>query len=516
MKTISAFLRIMLLGVVTIFTITPPVRAQNTPAFEAVKAELPVGKNVRVELRLVGVDPAPAVSDIVVEASRIDMGPDGMATMAAPLKQITATSPGVLAWQTELVMAGRWALTIKARVKGQAEPVTSTVIFTAVETKSEETQKPEGKRKIVYYRNPMGLPDVSPIPKKDSMGMDYIAVYEDETTGPKGSVRLSPEKVQRAGVRTQPAKMQPITRPIHTSGTIVADETKLGVFTAKFNGFVEELYVPSVGEPVQRGQRLMRVWIESADILQKQADFTSTLANANRSPIGYEGAERNLRFFGFTDEAIEEIKKAGRPLRSVTFTVPRDGIVLEKPALVGMRFSSGDTLFRTADLSTVWVIAQVSESDIAFINEGQNATITFKAFPHLPRKGKVARIYPELNPVTRTVPVRIVLDNSEGSLRPGLYANVTFDGAVDAAPVVVVPDSAIIDSGTRRVAFVAKGAGLFEPREVEIGNRGNGMVEILNGIEENEEVVVRGNFLIDAESNLKSAIAGFATPENTK
>ena len=516
MKTISAFLRIMVFGLVTVFTISHPVRAQNTLAFEAVKAEVPVGKNVRIELRLVGVDPAPAVSDIVIEASRIDMGPDGMATMTAPLKQVMGTSPGVLAWQTELVMAGRWAFSIKARVKGHSEPVTSTVIFTAVEKKSEETPKPEGKRKIVYYRNPMGLPDISPVPKKDSMNMDYIAVYDDETSGPKGSVRLSPEKVQRAGVRTQPAKMQTISRSISAPGTIVADETKLGVFTAKFNGFVEELYVPSVGEPVQRGQKLMRVWIESSDILQKQADFTSTLGNVTRSSIGYEGAERNLRFFGFTDEAIEEIKRAGRPLRSLTFTVPHDGIVLEKPALVGMRFSSGDTLFRTADLSTVWVIAQVPESDIAFISEGQNATITLKAFPHLPRKGKVARIYPELNPATRTVSVRIVLDNSEGSLRPGLYANVTFDGAVDATPVVVVPDSAIIDSGTRRVAFVAKGEGLFEPREVEIGKRGNGMIEILKGVEENEEVVVRGNFLIDAESNLKSALAGFATPEKSK
>lgn len=516
MKTIFAFWRIILLGIVAILTSISPVRSQNEPTFEAVKAEVPVGKNVRIELRLVGVNPAPAASDIVVEASRIDMGPDGMATMAAPLKPVSVTSPGVLAWQTELVMAGRWAFSIKARVKGRNEPVTSIVIFTAVETKSEESPKPEGKRKIVYYRNPMGLPDVSPVPKKDSMGMDYIAVYEDEASGPKGSVRLSPEKVQRAGVRTQRAKMQTISRPIRAPGTVVADETKLGVFTAKFNGFVEELYVPSVGEPVQRGQKLMRVWIESSDILQKQADFTATLGNTTRSSIGYEGAERNLRFFGFTDEAIEEIKRAGRPLRSLTFTVPRDGIVLEKPALVGMRFSSGDTLFRTADLSTVWVIAQVPESDIAFINEGQNATITMKAFPHLPRKGKVARIYPELNAATRTVPVRVVLDNSEGSLRPGLYADVTFDGAVDATPVVVVPDSAIIDSGTRRVAFVAKGDGLFEPRDVEIRNRGSGMIEILNGIAENEEVVVRGNFLIDAESNLKSALAGFATPENSK
>ncbi len=492
-----------------------PAYAQTAPGFEAVAAEVSIGKDVRVELKLVGITPVPAAADIIVEASRIDMGPDGMATMAAPLKPVASGKPGVLAYQTDLVMAGRWAFTIAAKVKGHDKPIQSNVIFTAVERKSETVPTAPGARKIVGYRNPMGLPDISTVPKKDSMGMDYIPIYEDETGGPKGSVRISPEKIQRAGVRTQAARMKSVSRTVRASASVVADETRIGVVTAKFNGFVEELYVPAVGERVAKGQKLMRVWIESSEILQKQADLTAALTGGSRASATYEGAERNLRFFGFTAEAIDEIKRAGRPLRSLTFDVPRDGTVLEKPAVVGMRFSSGDTLFRTADLSTVWVLAQVSESDIALIREGQSATVTLKAFPNDPRTGKVALIYPELNLGTRTVPVRIALPNPDGLLRTGLYADVAFE-AEDAAPVVTIPDSAVIDSGSRRVAFVAKGEGLFEPRDLELGNRGRGLVEVRKGIEDGEEVVVRGNFLIDAESNLKAALAGFTAAESAK
>lgn len=493
-----------------------PAHAQTEPGFEAVTAEVPVGKDVRIELRLVGITPVPAAANIKVEASRIDMGPDGMATMAATLKPVASDKPGVLAYRTDLVMAGRWAFTITAKVKGHDKPIQSNVLFMAVEKKSETAPAaPDAKRKIVGYRNPMGLPDISPVPKKDSMGMDYIPVYEDETSGPQGSVRISPEKVQRAGVRTQAAELKSVSRTVRAPGSVMADETRIGVVTAKFNGFVEELYVPAVGERVAKGQKLMQVWIESPEILQKQADLTTTLIGATRSSTLYEGAERNLRFFGFTDEAIEEIKRAGRPLRSLTFNVPRDGTVLEKPAVVGMRFSSGDTLFRTADLSTVWVMAQVSESDIALIREGQGATVTLQAFPNDPRTGKVSLIYPELNLATRTVPVRIALPNPDGALRTGLYADVVFD-AKDSSPVVTIPESAVIDSGSRRVAFVAKGEGLFEPRDLELGNRGGGLVEVRKGIEDGEEVVVRGNFLIDAESNLKAALAGFTAAENAK
>lgn len=515
MNSLTALGRIMLFGMIAALLTVSVTGAQPTPAFEAVRAEIPAGDKVRIELKLIGIDPLPSTTDIVVDKHRLDMGPDGMAAMAARLTSVPATAPAILAYEADIAMAGRWAFSITARIKGQKAPVTSTVVFTAVEQDAPITPKADGKRKILYYRNPMGLPDVSPVPKKDSMGMDYIPVYQDEAGGPQGSVRLSPEKIQRAGVRTQPAVFTAIGRTVRAPGTVVADETRLGVVTAKFNGFVEELFVPAVGESVKRGERLMKVWIESPEILQKQADLTATFIGPTRSSITYESAERNLRFFGFTDEAIEEIRKAGRPLRSLTLTVPRDGTVLEKPAVVGMRFDSGDTLFRTADLSNVWVIAQVPESDIALLRERQKVKVGFKALPNEWREGTVSRIYPELNPLTRTVPVRIALSNSDGRLRPGYFADVAFDASGEVK-VVAVPDSAVMDSGQRRVAFVARGDGLFEPRDVETGVRGNGLIEIRKGIEQGEDVVFRGNFLIDAESNLKAALAGFAPAENAK
>lgn len=517
MTYVTAVVRIMLIGVTAMALSGPPAAfAQDAPAFTAVRPEVPAGRSIRIELRLAGLNPAPAPEEITVEKARLDMGPDGMAAMAAPLNPLPGGAPGIVAYQTDLAMAGRWAFTITARIAGRKDPVTSTVIFNAVEAEAQaDNPVKDGPRRILYYRNPMGLPDVSPVPKKDSMGMDYIPVYADETGGPQGTVRLSPEKVQRAGVRTQKVERRIVSRTVRASGTVVADETRLGVVTAKFNGFVEELQVPAIGEAVKRGQKLMRVWIESPDILQKQADLTSSISGGARGGANQESAERNLRFFGFSDEAIEEIRKAGRPLRSLTFNVPRDGTVLEKPALVGMRFSSGDTLFRTADLSTVWVIAQVAEGDLASIQEGQAVSVRLKAFANEALQGKVERIYPELNMATRTVPVRIVLPNADGRLRPGLFAAVVFAGGGGEA-VVAIPETAVIDSGRRRVAFVARGEGLFEPRELETGARGDGFVEIRKGVEEGEDVVVRGTFLVDAESNLKAALAGFAPAENGK
>lgn len=511
-------MRALLLAAAFAIINVPMSAAAADPTWQAVNPQVTVGKNVRIEVKLVGIEPPPAAADVQVTATRIDMGPDGMASMAASLKPLPSPGPGVLAFEADLVMAGRWALAITATVKGQAKPVTGTVVFTAAEKKSEAKSNdamPRGERKILYYRNPMGAPDVSPVPKKDSMGMDYIPVYEDEMGGPQGTVRLAPEKVQRAGVRVAPAERQVLTRTIRVPGTVTLDETRVGTITAKFNGFVEELYVAASGEEVKKGQPLMRIWIESPEILQRQADLTSALAGG-RGAASREQTERNLRFFGFADEVIEEIRKAGRPLRSVTFYAPRAGTVMEKPAVAGMRFGSGDTLFRTADLSALWVIAQIPERDLEYVRAGQTARVTFKAFPEEPREGVVTLIYPELSMETRTVPVRIELPNPAGKLRAGLYADVAIEGRLSDDSVVAIPESAVIDSGTRRVAFVSKGEGLFEPRKVTLGARANGMVEVKDGIKEGEDIVVSGNFLIDAESNLKAALAAFTPAEPMK
>ena len=196
---------------------------------------------------------------------------------------------------------------------------------------------------------------------------------------------------------------------------------------------------------------------------------------------------------------------------SIILTAPADGTVLQKPAVVGMRFTSGETLFRTADLSRVWVMAQVSERDLALIHVGQAVRVAVKAYAEEFRDGQVAFVYPELSTATRTATIRIELPNADRRLKTGLYADVEIEARTEDA-VVAIPESAVIDSGSRRSAFVSKGEGVFEPRPVVLGRRGNGFVEVRNGVSQGERIVVTGNFLIDAESNLRAALTTFTAP----
>lgn len=367
-----------------------------------------------------------------------------------------------------------------------------------------------GERKVRFYRNPMGLPDVSPVPKKDSMGMDYIPVYEDEAQDAPGTVKVSLAKVQRAGVQTEAVARRPLVRPVRAVGTVALHEGRLAVVTARFGGFVEELHVSLTGSEVRPGMPLMRVWIESQEILRKQADYLAALRGGRAADSA--AAEGNLRLFGIPDAAIDQLRRSGEPVRSILLTAPAKGTVMEKPAVVGMRFEAGDQLFKTADLSTLWVMAQVAERDLGALRTGQPARVTLKAFPDTEFVGKVGFIYPDLDMATRTARIRVDLPNPDGRIRAGLYADVTIDAPATDGPVLVVPMSAVIDSGRRRVAFVAKEEGVFEPRDLTLGARGDGLIEVRSGLAEGERVVVRGNFLIDAESNLRSALSGFAAP----
>jgi len=493
---------------------------ESPPRWEAVETEVAVGKGVRIAVRLAGTDGAAFAGTIAVTSTRLDMGPDGMAMMEAPLRPVAGQPPATLAFDTDLVMAGRWALAITATVDGFAEPVSGTVIFTAIEKHSAATPAAstsgakDGERRIVYYRNPMGLPDVSPVPKKDTMGMDYIPVYEDEVSDGQGTVRIAPEKVQRAGVRTAVVERRSLTRGVRAVGTIVADESKLAALAVKFDGFVEELFVPVTGMEVKAGDPLARVWIESPEILRKQSDYLAALRGSGAaSSRDSKYAENNLRLFGIPDPVIARLRATREPVRSIVLTAAAGGTVLEKPALNGMRFAAGDPLFKIAELSTVWVMAEVSERDLGALKIGQAAKATLRAYPGETFEGRVAFIYPEFNIAARTATVRIEVPNGDRRLKLGQYGDVTIAAALSGTPVVAVPESAIIDSGTRRVAFVDKGEGVFEPRDLAIGGRGNGFVEIRDGLAEGERIVVSGNFLIDAESNLRAALASFAAAE---
>jgi Cu(I)/Ag(I) efflux system membrane fusion protein len=474
--------------------------------FEAVSAAVPVGKAVRVAARLVGPDGRPVpIQSVVVTSTRLDMGPDGMAMMEAPLRPITADGSGIFAFETDIVMAGQWALTIEAAKPGETEPVSGVVIYTAAE-KLAAAATTAGERRILYYRNPMGLPDVSPVPKKDPMGMDYIPVYEDEMAGPAGTVRVSVEKVQRAGVRTARLEHHLLFRTVRGAGVITADESRLATVTAKFDGFVHRLNVRTTGERVKAGQPLLTVWIESGDLLRRMVDLAGARLGGARDA---ETAARTLRLFDVPENVIAEIARTRSAVRTMPFNAPSSGTVIEKPAVDGMRFAAGDLLFRIADLSRIWIVVDVAEQDLAFIRSGQDARLTLPSQPGRQIEGTVDFIYPELDPATRSVRVRIVVPNTDGRLKLGLFAHAEIEAQIGNEPVLAIPASAVIDDGARQVAFVARGEGLFEPRDLTLGARAGALIEIIDGLSQGEEVVVNGTFLIDAESNLQAALAAF-------
>jgi Cu(I)/Ag(I) efflux system membrane fusion protein len=219
---------------------------------------------------------------------------------------------------------------------------------------------------------------------------------------------------------------------------------------------------------------------------------------------------QKLRNLDVPDSRIDEVRKTLTNPRTIDWASPATGDIVEKKVIQGQRVMAGDELFRIADHSVVWVVAEVAEADIGEIEVGMPATVTLRAFPNDPQAGEVSFIYPEMmNPETRTITMRIELPNPEGKMKTGMYADVVFQAGAGEAVVVAVPHSSIIDSGTRQVVLVAKGEGRFEPREVKLGRRGEGYTEIAEGLELGEEVVTSATFLIDAESNLKAALQAF-------
>ena len=361
--------------------------------------------------------------------------------------------------------------------------------------------------KPIYYRNPMGLPDTSPIPRKDSMGMDYVPVYADDAAGPPGSVTISPERVQLLGVRTEVAALRAMTRAVRAVGTVAVDERRIAVVAPRFEGWIETLHVSASGDPVRAGQPLFEYY--SPDLALAEQDYV--LARQMPGNLA-QGALSRLRNLNVPAEEIARLVKTGRAARIAPVVSPMDGVVMEKAAIQGMRFVPGDTLYRIADLTKVWILADVFEQDLAAVHEGQDVTVAIAAYPDNAFPGKVTFVYPTVNQATRTVKVRVEVANSGMLLKPDMYATVGISTAVAAAQVLAVPDSAVLDTGRTQAVLVERTAGHFEPYPVEVGRHADGYAEIRGGIEAGDKVVVGANFLIDAESNLRAALQTFAPP----
>ncbi|WP_047309647.1 efflux RND transporter periplasmic adaptor subunit [Rhodopseudomonas palustris] len=406
--------------------------------------------------------------------------------------------------------ASRWSAVPATDAQGRA----FLPVYEADEPSVQSAPKPapDPSRKILYYRNPMGLPDISKVPKKDSMGMDYVPVYEGEDSA-DGTVKLSPGKIQRSGVKSEPAGRRALHVLVKAPGVIQLDERRVSVIAMRSESFIEKIADVTTGSFVKAGQPLMQIY--SSAIASAAAEYLSTINSKTTGTIEAfgRGSRQRLANLDVPEETIAEMDRTRTAPVRVQWRAPRDGIVLERNASEGMRANVGDVLFRIADISTVWALIDVAESDLGGLSVGQKVTIRARAFLDRALSGTITVIYPQVNRDTRTTRLRVELANPDLKLLPDMYVDAEIDTA-GGSPVLTIPTSAVLDSGSRRIVLIDKGEGRFEPRAVTLGRRGDGIVEIKHGVDEGEAVVTSANFLIDAESNLKAALKGFAEASN--
>jgi Cu(I)/Ag(I) efflux system membrane fusion protein len=331
--------------------------------------------------------------------------------------------------------------------------------------------------------------------------MDYIPVYEGEDEG-DSTVKLSAGKLQRIGVKTEAAMRRVIAEPVRAPGSLQLDERRIFMISLRAESFIESVENVTTGSEVHKGQPLFRFY--SPAITAAGAQYLS-------APLAPGSAQRLLNY-AVPPQFLTEIESTRQVPTSITWTAPHDALVLERNVFEGMRAMPGDVLFRIADHSVIWATVDVAERDLAAVREGEPVVVRVRGYPDRSFPGTVALVYPHLNPATRTVRVRIELANPDMLLKPDMYAEAEIDTG-SGTPVLAVPDSAVIDSGDRQIVLVDKGEGRFEPRAVQLGRHGPNYVEIRDGLKDGEIVVTSANFLIDAESNLKSALKSLSATE---
>jgi Cu(I)/Ag(I) efflux system membrane fusion protein len=335
-----------------------------------------------------------------------------------------------------------------------------------------------------------------------------------------GTVQISPERQQLIGVKIGTVEMKPLEKVIRTVGRVDYDEKRLVTISPKIGGWIEDLYVDFTGRFVQQGEPLLTIY--SPELVSTQEEYLLALRAKKdlvKSPFPEvagsgtslaESARRRLKLWDITDDQIKTLEESGQPRKTLTLYSPFSGIVLEKVAYKGMNVMPGMALFKLADLSIVWLYADIYEYELPFIRLGQQASIQLSYLQGENFTGKAIYIYPSLNPETRTAKVRFEIPNPHGKLKPEMYANVEIK--VHLGRKLTVPEGAIIDTGIRQLAIIDKGSGYFEPREVKVGAKVENYYEVIKGLKAGEKVVTSANFLIDSESKLKEAMGGMAMP----
>jgi RND family efflux transporter, MFP subunit len=385
------------------------------------------------------------------------------------------------------------------------------------ETPSSSAQA--GQKKVLYWVDPMhpaytsDKPGIAP-----DCGMTLVPVYDEgaapatSTVAGYANVKLTSERQQLIGVQTGMTELRSFGRSVRTVGRVTADETRLYKITTKFDGYIEKLYVNVTGQHIRKGQPLFSVY--SPDLLSTQQEYLLAMRAAKQSPSLLAAARQRLLLWDITSAEIRELERTGKARKSITIDSPTNGFVINKIAVEGARVTAGEPLFEIANLDRLWIQADVYESELQFIRLGAPATTTLSHIPGRTWTGRVTFIAPTVDPMTRTVKVRTELDNADGAVKPDMFGDVVIQQP--ARQVIVVPDSAVLQTGTRSVVFVVRGDGTFEPREISTGTKEDQFYEVRSGLSANEKVVTQANFLIDSESRLKAALAGMNAPGGHK
>ena len=385
--------------------------------------------------------------------------------------------------------------------------------------KSEAHDAPAVARRVLFYRSPMDAKQTSKTARKDEMGMDYVPVYEDELAAVPAisglaAVDIDPARQQLIGLKTSEVSQGTVGGAWRTVGRVAIDETRVRHINLKVAGFVERIYVDFVGKRVKKGDPLFSIY--SPELLSAQEEYS--IALKTQGALSFPGssptnagdglvaaARRKLTLWDVPDSEIARIAKGGEPTKTLTLYSPLAGVVTRKDVVDGMKLDAGAMPYEIVDLSSVWVLADVYESELRFVSQNMPASLKLNAFPNREFKGKVMFIDPLLDPQTRTVKVRLTFPNPDGDLRPEMFGEVVLIGAPREG--LSIPMDAVIDSGTEKLVFVASGAGKFQPRTVKLGESDGVGVEVLSGLTLGERVVTRANFLVDSESRLRASLA---------
>lgn len=394
--------------------------------------------------------------------------------------------------------------------------------LTPMKNSGDATASQSGERKIKYWRAPMNPTEIYDKPGKSAMGMDLVPVYESDA-GMQGAVRIDPSVQQNINLKTDTVRRRNLSAIIRTSGHLDYNEKLVYEVNAKITGWVEKLYVNFTGKYVRAGDPLLDIY--SPDLVSAQEEYLSAMdyrksvSSSGNQQLEQsasrllESSKRRFQYWDIPDEEIRALENTREVKKVLTLRATQSGYVIDKRIVEGARIMAGQALMKIADLSTIWLHADLYEFEISEIREGNPAIMTVPAYPGKEYSGRVTFLYPFLDAKARTMRVRMEFSNPETRLKPEMFANVTIDAGI-AKDVLTVPEQSVIRSGVRNIVIVALGDGLFSPKEVVLGKPAGGFYQILGGLEEGEAIVTSAQFLIDSESNLNAAIAQMSSSES--